>query len=456
MLPHKFKTSPINPALIMLAFWSVIYLTYLLGPIHLTPELSLNGFLFLALNLFLFTIGALVLVRIPSFAVAPQSKYRLGESAQFKLIFLLLSLGICGGLLSIYSKLSLLDTIDFISIARLRSVKAQNLLSASMVPINHLSAIAGLIYPAGFVGVVAALFSFEKTPRFVKVVCYLFMFILYPLAICAGGRSPLLVLFLFIGVTCYLRKKTGKKIIPKSMFLKVFLVVLSSIFIWYSNLVWQVRTKEAGLTTQAMLQHSAKVWGAEPRKTLVSISDLLHSPKLTQSILSTTFYFIQSVSTTERMLASEKKMPVLYGAYHIDIAAALLRSFPAGSLFLKQGYDQLMEASIYGYFTGAWSALFIDFGYLSPFFVLLWGYMAGRTWLSFRSTPNMLTASVYSFWIYATLISFVSPPWGFCNSFMIFFWFVMFSLASRLKLFERFNFMLVKSETRKLTADMRG
>ena len=156
----------------------------------------------------------------------------------------------------------------------------------------------------------------------------------------------------------------------------------------------------------------------------------LGDPNFTQTVLSSTFYFIQNLSISERILSSSSEIPTMYGAYQVDLFAAFCRIIPGGGEFLKNGYGLLLDANVYGFFTGAWTGLFIDFGSFSLLMALLWGAIAGKSWLSFKRDPNLLTGTIYVFWTYSVFISFVSSPFGFSNSFMIFCWFAFFSLAS--------------------------
>ena len=149
------------------------------------------------------------------------------------------------------------------------------------------------------------------------------------------------------------------------------------------------------------------------------------------SVLGPVFYLTQSLSVTEKILLAPDKIPVLFGGYHVDLIAAALRHIPDGARMLKENYDTLLHANIYGYFTGAWGALFIDYGYFSLLAALVWGGVAGYSWARFKQHPDLITATFYVFWSYSILISFASPPFGFSNSLMVFAWFVVFYLASQ-------------------------
>ncbi len=98
--------------------------------------------------------------------------------------------------------------------------------------------------------------------------------------------------------------------------------------------------------------------------------------------------------------------------------------------FLKHSYGVLLQANVYGFFTGAWTALYIDFNLFSMILTLIWGYIVGRAWFHFKNYPNILSGITYVFSIYSIFISFVSSPFGFSNSFMIFFWLIPFCFSS--------------------------
>jgi len=425
---------PIHPALLMILFWCFIGSIYFFGPIYLTPAPSWSTCGFLALHIILFILGSTLFSRIVFFK-NPNSRltyisYIPNQHVQ-QVILTMLALGIAGTSISMLSKLNSVDILSFSSITQLRELRAQSLLNGGGIQSGLLSALAFLIYPAGFVGLVACIITYESQSLINRLMSFSYVVLIIFLAVCAGGRSPIMVLFLFIGISCYVRKKIGKSYIPKSLPIKLAIIGLIILFVLYSSMVWVARAKDAGYSTEGMMQHAEKVWGAHPKNYLLATSDWLNDPSFNQTVLSTTFYFTQSLSISERLLSSDK-IPTLFGAYQIDVVAALLRAIPDGAEFLKQGYDILLNANVYGFFTGAWSGLFIDLSVFSFLAALIWGYFAGKSWLNVRRNPNVLTGIPYIFWTYSIFISFVSSPFGFSNSFMIFWWFIIFSFANSL------------------------
>lgn len=425
--------SPVHPAVLMVAYWLFIVSVCLLGPINLTPAISTATRLFLIAHILLFILGSTVFLRINLFKNPVNSVHYIRYipfQTLYILSFIVLSIGITGGLLNIFSKLSSVDAINLSAITQLRVLKAQALIDGEAVHSGFISSLSALIYPAGFVGLVTTIICYESTWRLCRLLSFAFVIIIVLLAVCAGGRSPIIVLFLFAGSACYVRKKLNKSYIPKSLPVRLTIITLLLLFAAYSSLVWVIRAKETGTSPIEMLSHAENVWGAHPKESLLETSDWLNNPGFAQSVVSSTFYFIQNLSISERLLSSSQQIPLMYGAYQIDLFAALSRIIPGGSEFLKNGYAVLLSSDVYGYFTGAWSGLYIDIGAFSLLAAFIWGCLAGKAWLNFKRNPNVVTSISYIFWVYSIFISFVSSPFGFSNSLLIFCWFVFFSLSS--------------------------
>ena len=419
--------NPIHPASAMCIFWIAILFIYCFGPVALTPKMSFQGGLFLFAHITLFIAGsgfAFILLNRKHDTI--RNLVNNEVDCVSHLIPLLLLIGIAGGLLSLYNSLASTHGISLALIAKLRALKAQNILHGGQTQSTVLSAIAFLTYPAGFVGLVAGVLQYEHISRGSRALMYLFVATIFGVAFLAGGRSPVLLLLLFTGLSCYTRKALGKPWMPRSRVLRLGTVLLLLAFIVYSSIMWGVRAAESERTTEQALQYAADVGGAKPRPYMLAASQWLNKPGLTLSTLNSVFYLTQSLPVTEKILAARKDLHPMYGSYHVDVIAAGLRLFPQGSAFLRENYATLLHTKIYGYFPGAWGALFIDYGYFSLLAAMIWGFLAGAAWVKFKNNPGVFTGIFYVFWNYSILICFVSPPFGFSNSFMVFAWFLVF------------------------------
>jgi len=442
----------------MIGFWVFIYAVYFLAPIIQTPPVSLTGAAF---------VGSLVLVFCTSSVLAshwgggflvPAST---ASAAQLnvglpRLINILFLIGISGAILSLYGKIISVEDISFCSFASLRTERAQQLLAARALSSSVLSGIGFLAYPAGFVAIVITLIRFEALPAFTRLLSIFYVPLLFLLSMVSGGRSTIFVIILFLGLAVYVRYCQGRTAIPKSQGAKSLLVILLIAFLGYSTLIWKVRAECSGQSPDAFLAHAEKAWGVKPTASLESLtrgvaqpdqvqsppdqvqsppaqvqsqpSQVLSQSSLVQSLVSSIFYVTQSLSIIERVLGMNEP-PVLLGAYHIDLVAAALRASPGGSEFLAEGYSALLNSNVYGFFTSAWGALYIDFGLAGCYIAtLLWGGLAGSAYRLARRNIYSGGVTQYVFWMYSILISFVSPPFGFSNSAVIFAWFLIYYL----------------------------
>lgn len=435
MIRQTCTKKPIHPAWVMSLFWGFILLMYCLGPVSLTPSLSFAGTLFLLTHIALFITGTLIahfLLRQRSWPIDHAGKFT--HTSPF--IGLMLLIGVVGGLFSVCNNLMVVHGFHLSSAATYRTMKAQSLLHGGEMQSGLLSMFAFLTYPAGFVGLVAGLLHYERLSRVTKLLLFLFVTTIFFMAMIAGGRSAILLLLLFIAIAGYTRTRLNTPCMPKSLALRLGSALLLIAFIVYSNIIWTVRAAESEQNTMERLQHAVNVWGATPKNYLMQTSEWLNKPGLTMSALGPVFYLTQSIAVTEKILLAPDKLPVLYGGYHVDLFAAMLRHIPDGARMLKEDYETLLYANIYGYFTGAWGALFIDYGYFSLLAALIWGGMAGYAWARFKQDPHLITGVFYVFWTYSILISFASPPFGFSNSLMVFAWFCVFYLAENALVFQ--------------------
>lgn len=424
----------LHPASAMLAFWAALYALTYLGPITQRPGVSLEGFLFIGGLLSLFVLASVLgsarmrdTPRPPAIATVDAKMYLRRNN----LLRWLLLIACVGGLLGMYSKLSAVDSLSLLASAALRAERAQQLLEAAQITSGAAGAVAFLTYPAGFVATLITLLRYEQCRTSTRALALCFIPIVFLNSMAAGGRSPILVLIIFVGLAIYLRRWYGFGAIPRSRPLRFLVIGLVVAFFAYSTVIWLVRSELSDMNTDAFLAHADETWGITPGRSLEALAAMLGAPNLVQSVMSSVFYFTGALAITERILAMDGPLWLL-GGYHIDLAAALYRAIPGGNEFLARGYDILLDADVYGYFAGAWGALYIDFGVPGSILaVVLWGVLAGRSHRALRRLPQGDGAALYAFWIYSVFISFVSPPLGFSNSGLTFFWFLVFHIAMK-------------------------
>ena len=422
----------VHPGKMMFVFWLLAYAVYLAAPIQQEPAVSVVGLFFVWTLVLLFCLGTLLGAgssgHVPRLKISTCLFTQLSSQTG-----VVLSIGIIGAVISLSEKLASFELFSLLGAAELRAERAQELLAAVQLSSPVLSGIGFVCYPAGFVGLVAAMISYEAQPKATHVLALTYISILFVLTIVAGGRSTILVLIIFIALAAYIRRAHKRPVIPKSKGLRYLLGVLCILFVAYSTAIWQVRSSLSEGSHEAFFEHAELVWGVTPTPTLDNIGAALGGPTITQSLMSTIFYFTQSLSVVERILAMPD-VPVMLGAYHIDLVAAAMRAFPTTTDFLADGYLELLDANVYGFFASAWGALLIDFGLAgAAIAALAWGWFAGGSFRKALTDTDGRPTVMYVFWMYSVLISFVSPPLGFANSAVTLFWFVVYcSVGSRL------------------------
>ena len=337
--------------------------------------------------------------------------------------FLIGILGICLGL---FDKVGSLSGFSLFSAAELRTERAQQLMDGIEISGNFLSGISFLTYPAGFVVSIRSVIRFERLSPSTKLLLLCYIPLLFLFSVVSGGRSTIFVMILFFVVAAYVRHLQGLAILPRSGMVKALLVLMLAAFVGYSSYIWKVRSELVRQDIGAFLTHAEFVWGVKPTSNLEAFVQFMDDPSLIQSLVSSFFYFTQSLSIIERVLTMQE-VPLLLGTYHIDIVAALTRAIPGGGGFLAEGYAKLLDANVYGFFTSAWGALYIDFGLAGGYvFTFIWGCLAGMAYKQVYRNIYSDGVLLYVFWMYSILISFVSPPLGFSNSALIFTWFCIF------------------------------
>ena len=335
----------LHPALALALFWALIYGFYWVAPIQQTPPISARGLLFVGAMMLVYAISSALAasgptnesVNVPDSSLATHS-----HPASDTLTRLFLTIGILGTGLNMFARLQSIDDFSFADAAVLRAERAQLLLEAADPASSVFTGIAFLCYPAGFVALTAAMLRFESLSQSTRVLSGLYAVLIFLHGIAAGGRSSLLVLILLVAISLYVRRCRGLPAVPRS---KLLILIMSGAivgFLGYSTAVWQVRADLAEFEVEDFLAHADQVWGVIPAPALERFADAIDNQSLLVSVTSSLFYVTQSLAIVERILAA-RDLPVLLGAYHIDVVAALLRAFPASAAFLGQGYDKLLQ-----------------------------------------------------------------------------------------------------------------
>ena len=425
---RKIGKGLLHPAWFMIGFWTFLYAIYFLAPINQTPPASIAGTAFVISQVLVFCIGSVLGaggLGCSLLVQAPMTSQSLATPRIPRTMNTFFLIGISGALLSMFIKMLDLDFISLSGFAVLRAERAQQLLEATSFSSSLLSGVGFLTYPAGFIVLVLTLVLYETLPHYTRALSVLYVTVIFLLSIVTGGRSTIFITIIFLSLALYIRHCRGLSTLPRSRLIKFFILLLPIGFIGYSTLIWMVRFDFSGQSSDMFLAHADQAWGVTPTENLEALALALEQPSLVQNVVSNIFYFTQSISIIERILGMSE-VPILLGTYHIDIAAAAARVF-IDSDFMAQGYATLLDSNVYGFFTSAWGALYIDFGFFGSYIAtLLWGVLAGVAHRHARRNIYSDGFTQYVFWTYSIMISFVSPPLGFSNSAVTLIWFILY------------------------------
>ncbi len=421
---------PLHPAIIMIALWSGIYFLYLCAPVILSPKITPLGTLFTLCHIFLFRSSAFFWGQ-PDTPSNPSMNIEKSLYKYDYLTTIIFAVGIISCYLVVVNNISKLQYVNFQSIAKHRDHRSYLVLHGELLRYNihnFISVITFICTASGFISTISTILLYEKRSNLNKVLLYFFMISIFFVSVSTGSRGFLLIMLILIMLSCYSRMSFNYVLIPTSKFFRISVLLLLFVSIFYSNLVWTARSNTAQKTPTETFEHYKNNWGLElstkPKKTLTN-TEL----EKTRTIILPIFYFIHSLITTEKILQAKDSIPIMYGSYHIDLLSVALRSNKYSANFQRSANQILLEKNIYGFFAGAWGALFIDFGFFSFVIAIIWGGLSGRVWRDFYYNRNILSATIYTYSIYAILISFASPPFGLSNSFMLFIWLTIFNLS---------------------------
>jgi hypothetical protein len=429
------KRSLFHPVWLMIYFWLFLYAMHSMAPYKPYPSITIFGTMFLVSHVCIFCLAAFCGARGLRNNISQevkQNSFSPNNSAEYSGINLFFLISISGIIMGLFDKSSKLISISLSSIAESRSNQAQIVLDAVQSESSSILGLVSLIsYPAYFVALVVTIVLYEYIPGKTRFLYFTNTLLIFLLSMASGGRSIIFVTIIFTVLALLVRKTRCNSMIPKSTGLRFIVLVTIISFIVYSSFVWKARAEVGGMHPNHFLTHIEQNWGITPSEKLVSLSNTIDNPEVIQNFVSSLFYLTQSIAITERIIAIDQT-PILLGAHHIDVVAAGFRLFSDDFSFLKLGNAILLQENVYGFFTGAWGALYIDYGFWGSYLAtILWGLCAGTSHRHTRRQPYSNGYILYLFWMYSILISFISPPFGFSNSAVTFVWFVLFLLFNK-------------------------
>ncbi len=203
--------------------------------------------------------------------------------------------------------------------------------------------------------------------------------------------------------------------------IRVFSLLFFSIFIIYSIVIFNDRNANSQISSDVCLTYAEDLWGVKPKPTFESLIIKNLGDDTMVQILGFYYYLFQAPVILERIYTLPS-FNLMYSLYHIDILAAAGRFLPPIANYMDVNYRHLTDANIYGFFSGVWGSLFLDYGYLFIPLSFIWGRIVAI--FEFRSfaRKNLYDILLFVFLFNTVIVSFVSAPLGTSNSFCIFIW----------------------------------
>lgn len=396
------------------------------GPIRGTPAVSFEGVTFAVSFFATFLLAFTMANRGHRASTASRSRSRaLGRTLFVAEAFMLI--GVIGAALRLEGTSRALAVFELSAIYELRVERALELADGIGLRSGSASAIGFLLYPAATVGLCAGFRWYERLGLRAKVLGMFALLTQVAATVLSGGRSALVVLALVILGAAVLRTKAGIPALPTSKVLRLGAATAILASMAYGSKIWEVRASRSDLDQDAIIAHMQTSWGVTIDDRFRAALEPIVGARGVAMAVASAFYFVQSTSTLERVIATDRSEP-MYGMYQADVLAAAWRwRFGDSSQFLASLHASLLDAEIYGFFAGAWGALLIDFGYAGAVTAtLVWGAAAGLSWRLARHRPDEPRTLICAFWIAASGWCFVSSPIGFSNGLMLLCWFLAF------------------------------
>lgn len=426
------------PFVLLPLVWMVVLGGFYLGPFSISPLPRFNTLLFLFICITIFVTASLVSYywtrEFDRYEEAiPSRREKWATRLPVNVVLTYLSFTSLAGLLFIvFERTVSTDLVGLAGFTELRYLRAEELATGTERERGWLTYFGWLLYPGLYLVCVVGFLCYDELSRRTKLLLLLNMLGPFVLAVLYGGRSPILALFLLLLSACVVRIAVGKSALPRSAMFKLLGVTALVVFVVYTNLIWFERLELTSQTVEMFLSHVATIWGIEPGASLVDLLVGLDQLDFLVPLLGLYFYLFQGPATLEKILSTES-IPILFGGQHIDIVAAAFLIFSPTREMLARGYDALLDANIYGFFTTAWGSLFIDISYLTFIFAAIWGWVSGLMYWRLKRRRQLGDAALYAFLMYTVLISPISAPFGLANSFSIFLYVLGFWLWARVR-----------------------
>ncbi len=243
-------------------------------------------------------------------------------------------------------------------------------------------------------------------------------------ALLYGGRMPIFILLFLLLTCCFIRKFHGKTFFPREHALFMKLVILSICFAVYSNHVLVERRQNSNQQSYSDFVNFVvdQSWGATPKQWMTTlVDDDVVSKDTAMTVMTNSMYLTHGVVSLSKIIDNHKKYTPYWGTYQVGILSPLLRVFYANNNVLSTMKENMVDTKIYGFYTTAWGAWFLDFGFVGAvLFIAAWGYLSGTVMKHARDPARLGSQLILAYCYTSIAVSIFNGPFGISNSFLIF------------------------------------
>ena len=323
------------------------------------------------------------------------------------------------------------DIFDLAASYDARSSSADALLKGEKSESSIWFQIAFVTYPAAYVFTALHLLYAPRIQPLRLILLGLAPFFLASMVI--GGRMPIFygLLLAWLAFRQRRRMRTDSSghlaSTGNSTLAPIARILLAGAALAYFAKVFLVRAESAG-GAESMFEVAQERWGIAFSGPMADVMFSWLGMELSYLIFIFVWYGVQGLVIGNELLYSYAE-PAQWGAYGVDLFSALLRRVDPERL--ASGFDALMDLGAYGFFPSAWGSLFVDFRYGAIAVAVIWGGLAGLTYLRIVSNKRRDWEVIGPFISIGILCSTINTPLGFTNGLVTHFWLLVAFLALR-------------------------
>lgn len=430
----------LKPGYLLLTLWLIMLPVFYMQPIEYHQEIGFQVWAYIFSGIGLFILGE----KYASCAFFTNSKTVCVSVSRLNLTVLVTALlGIAGIILLSYDKL-FLSGLDYTKgLAYIREIRGIQLASKIDLPRSFWLYLGYPFFSFSYPAIMLLVINARQIRPSIARVAQLSLLSPVGYALLYGGRMPVLILFLLLVSCCLIRRLQGKTFFPREHALLVKIILLGLCLAVYSNHVLSQRRDASNMMIYKNFLTNARIsWGVEPKPWLDEAMDNdLVSFNMGMNLITNSMYITNGIVSLSKIIENDRTFIPYWGTYQVGILSPILRIFSTDANLADLMEAHLKAASIFGFYTTAWGAIFLDFGLIGAvFFILSWGLISGLAARSLKQTSDTAGHLILAFCLTSIVMSIFNGPFGMANSFLIF-----ISLIGTVILLKEWDFKFLKN-----------